>query len=73
MEISLLHQLLTSYRNFDISMKELLNAKERDAEAWAALFEAADPRYKLKSISVPTGAKLAIIEAVWEGESYSQV
>ena len=57
------------HRNFDLSMKQLLNAKERAAEDWIALFAAADPRFKLKGMRVPDGSQLAIIEVVWEGTS----
>lgn len=42
----------------------MLNAKERDAEGWNALIQAADPCFKLKSINMPPGAKLAVIEIV---------
>jgi len=49
----------------------MLNAKERDAESWISLIHAADPGFKLRSIDMPLGAKLAVIEIVWVGESYT--
>ena len=52
-------------------MKQLMNAKERDADDWAALFDAADSGYKLQSISMPPGSKLAVVVAIWEGESHT--
>jgi hypothetical protein len=50
----------------------MLNAKERDASEWASLIQTADPSFKLKSIGMPAGAKLAVIEIIWEGESYTE-
>ena len=63
--------LLTLSSNFDLYMKQMNNGKERDADDWAALFKAADLGFKLQSIRVPPGAKLAVIEAVWDGESHA--
>ena len=55
--------------NFDLTVKQMVNGKERDAEGWAALFKAADARFRLQSIRLPIGARLAIIEVAWDGES----
>ena len=63
--------MLTKNSNFDLSMKQLLNAKERDAEDWASLFKAADPGFRLQRIQMPKESKLAIVEVIWEGESYA--
>ena len=57
--------------NFDLSMKQLMNAKEREMDEWTALFAAADPGFKLKSVEVPEGSKLAVLQIVWEGDSYA--
>ena len=54
-------------RVMDVSMKAFNNARERDAETWAALFKEADPRYLFKGIVLPKGARMAIIEAEWTG------
>ena len=54
-------------------MKAIQNAKERDAEDWASLFQAADPRFKLEEISKPPGATLSIIPASWTGEKVSDI
>lgn len=51
-------------------MKQIQNAKERDAEDWAQLFEFADPRFRFEPIVEPQGSTLAIVYATWEGESY---
>ncbi|CAG8948659.1 hypothetical protein HYFRA_00001779 [Hymenoscyphus fraxineus] len=58
-----------SSRSYDISMKQIQNAKERDADDWAQLLEYADSRLKLKSILEPRGSTLAIICVIWEGET----
>lgn len=48
-------------------MKAFNNARERDVEAWKELFERADPDFHFLGISVPAGARMAIIEAEWRG------
>lgn len=54
-------------RAFDLSMKEIQNAKERDADDWKQLFENADPRLKFCGAKKPPLSTLAIMEAIWEG------
>ena len=49
-------------------MKEIQNAKERDGEDWAQLFQSEDPRFRFRGIKNPPESTLAIIEASWEGE-----
>ena len=56
-------------RNFDLIVKQMVNGKERDAEGWVALFHAADSRFRLKDFRLPAGSKLAVIEAIWDGET----
>ncbi|KAF4633303.1 hypothetical protein G7Y89_g4822 [Cudoniella acicularis] len=58
-----------SARTQDMVMKQVQNAKERDAEEWATLFKQADPRFKLEDIKKPAGSLNAIICAVWTGEN----
>ena len=48
-------------------MMSLLNAGERDAGEWMALFKNADPRFHMESITTSGGSNLAIIEVVWTG------
>ena len=48
-------------------MLSMHNSREREAEEWQDLFLEADPRFGVLKIWVPTGASLAIIEAVWQG------
>jgi len=55
-------------RLMDISMKAFNNARERDAETWVELFMTADPRFTFLGITVPQGARMAIIEAEWTGD-----
>lgn len=58
-------------RIMDISMKAFNNARERDAETWAALFKEADVRFHFKGIVLPEGARMAIIEAEWIGDDFA--
>ncbi|KAI0167593.1 S-adenosyl-L-methionine-dependent methyltransferase [Pestalotiopsis sp. NC0098] len=57
-----------SLRKMDISMKAFNNARERDGETWAGLFAEADSRFKFLGITMPEGARMAIIEAEWVGD-----
>lgn len=50
----------------DLQMLTLTNAKERDAEQWNELMKATDPRLQIKSITLPPGSAMAIIEVVLE-------
>ncbi|KAE8382378.1 S-adenosyl-L-methionine-dependent methyltransferase [Aspergillus bertholletiae] len=54
-------------RFMDIAMKAFNNARERDAETWRELFKEADERFRVVGITVPAGARMAIIEADWMG------
>ncbi|RDK45505.1 O-methyltransferase [Aspergillus phoenicis ATCC 13157] len=56
------------FRYMDISMKAFNNARERDVETWESLFVEADSRFRFLGVSVPPGARMAIIEAEWMGE-----
>lgn len=51
----------------DISMKAFNNARERDPETWASLFSKADPRFQFMGITLPPGARMAIMLAEWRG------
>jgi hypothetical protein len=53
----------------DVTMLELLNAKERDVDDWTALFTLADPRFKFLGARQPKGSRMSIMEAVWDPES----
>jgi hypothetical protein len=59
-------------RNLDFAVKLMVNAKERDAEEFASLIQTASPNFKLTSIKLPPRAKLAVIEVVWDGESFTE-
>jgi len=50
----------------DLSMLELHNGKERDAEDWERLFKECDERFKFVSARPLMGAALGLVEAVWE-------
>jgi len=49
-------------------MKVFTNAKERSGQEWATLFAKTDPRFKFQGVTIPPGAKIAIIEAKWNPE-----
>ena len=49
-------------------MLTLLNAQERSAAEFEALFTAADPRFRFVGVTRPKGCRMSIVEAVWEGE-----
>ncbi|KAF2730279.1 sterigmatocystin 8-O-methyltransferase precursor [Polyplosphaeria fusca] len=57
-----------SARTFDLGMKGIQNAKERDPDDWSLLFRTADARFKLQEIQKPPQANLSIICAAWEGD-----
>lgn len=48
-------------------MKAFNNARERDVETWGELFKEADERFRFLGVTVPAGARMAIIEAYWMG------
>ncbi|TVY82896.1 O-methyltransferase aurJ [Lachnellula suecica] len=58
-----------SARSFDLSMKGIQNAKERDADDWEQLFEFADSRFKFQGITKPNGSTLSIVNASWDEKS----
>ncbi|KAF2430168.1 O-methyltransferase [Tothia fuscella] len=53
-------------RSMDVTMLELLNAKERDVDDWIELFRLADSRFKFLGAKQPPGSRMSIMEAVWE-------
>ena len=54
-------------------MTSFFNAREREADEWAPLFEKADSRFRFKGVrpcsinttGLPTKKMLSIIEATW--------
>ena len=52
---------------YDMTMLEMLNAKEMEAADWEELFNEADPGFRILGIKQPPAAKLDIIEAEWVG------
>lgn len=49
----------------DITMTQLLNAKERELGEWQEMFEQADWRFEFLGGKQPAGSLLWIIEARW--------
>lgn len=54
-------------RDYDMYMLAFQNAKERTAEDWTALFEEADPRFKITRVYQPPKSSLAVVDVTWEG------
>ncbi len=51
----------------DLRMMALFNAEERPAQAWRAIFKAADERFDLVRLEANPLAFFVVIEAVWRG------
>ncbi|RAH84214.1 O-methyltransferas-like protein [Aspergillus japonicus CBS 114.51] len=54
-------------REMDLIMLTLCNAYEREEQDWKRLFQEADPRFHVRTMSVPKGATEGILEVIWEG------
>lgn len=54
-------------RSMDLTMLQLLNAREREAQEWVALFQQADDRYELINNVKPEGSSLSLLEFQWKG------
>lgn len=48
--------------NFDISMEQLMNAKEREMDECTALIVAVDRRLKLAGVKIPEDPTMAFLE-----------
>lgn len=55
-------------RKVDLTMKAMLNSKERTASDWSALFARLGNDFRLLDITTPPLSELSIIEVIWEGE-----
>ncbi|KAE9993411.1 hypothetical protein EG327_005182 [Venturia inaequalis] len=55
-------------RTMDVTMLELLNAKERDVDGWTELFAMAHPGFKFLGARQPKGSRMSIMEAIWDPE-----
>lgn len=51
----------------DLRMMALFNAEERPAEAWRAIFKAADGRFDIVRLEANPLSFFVVIEAVWRG------
>lgn len=51
----------------DLRMMALFNAEERPAEAWRAIFKAADERFDIVRLEANPLTFFVVIEAVWRG------
>ena len=51
----------------DMIMLAIQNAREREKDDWAGLFQQADKRFKFVSINAMENSASAVIVAIWEG------
>lgn len=51
----------------DLVMLTLQNAREREKDDWASLFEQADKKFRFISATAMEKSATAVIVAVWEG------
>ncbi|KAL9620550.1 MAG: hypothetical protein Q9160_004911 [Pyrenula sp. 1 TL-2023] len=56
-----------SARSFDLAMKGIQNAKERDADDWARVFRDCDAGFEFQGIQKPPESTLSFISATWKG------
>ncbi|KAL8650148.1 MAG: hypothetical protein Q9210_003995 [Variospora velana] len=56
-----------AYRSMDLTMWATHNAKERELEDWKELFKLAGVGYEMTRVTKPSGSRLSIIEATWQG------
>ncbi|KAI1364913.1 S-adenosyl-L-methionine-dependent methyltransferase [Xylaria arbuscula] len=54
-------------RSMDLTMTEIQNSYEREADDWARLFKRADPRFKFLEAKQPPGSNLGFVVAEWSG------
>ncbi|KAB5518887.1 O-methyltransferase-domain-containing protein [Coniochaeta sp. 2T2.1] len=54
-------------RTMDLFMQVTVNAREREADDWAALFKEADGRFRFHKAWLPEGSRMSFIEAEWTG------
>lgn len=50
----------------DLSMLELHNGKERDADDWEKLFNDCDPRFTFLGVTRVKDSRFGIIQAKWD-------
>jgi hypothetical protein len=60
-------------RTMDLVMLTLLNAQERTEGEFRALFKEADERFQFRGVKRVEGCRMAVVEAIWEGEDSDQV
>ncbi|KAF2140298.1 uncharacterized protein K452DRAFT_335379 [Aplosporella prunicola CBS 121167] len=58
-------------RSMDMTMLQLLNARERAEEDYAELFQNTDPGFKFLGVKRPPGSRTCTIEAVWQPHDLS--
>lgn len=62
-------RMLTAFRTMDMTMLQLLNARERADDDYADLFHRTDPRFKFLGVKRPEGSRTCTIEAIWQPDS----
>lgn len=59
-------------RGMDLVMLMLMNAKERSEAEFRDLFRRVDERFRFEGAERVDGCKMSVVEAVWDGEDYSE-
>ena len=57
--------LEAAMRQKDLTMRQVLNAKEREVEDWHALVQSVDPRLHIAAIRRPEGSQASVIEIAY--------
>lgn len=60
-------------RSMDLVMLTLLNARERTAAEYKALFEGVHSNLRFNGVKRMEGCRMCVVEAVWDGEDYGGV
>lgn len=55
-------------RTLDLFMQVTVNAREREADDWAGLFEQADVRFQCNRVWTPEKSRMMFVEAEWTGD-----
>nr|WNS47941.1 FunK [Talaromyces coalescens] len=53
-------------RTRDLAMLQIHNSGERNVEDWEAIYKKADPRIRMKSVHLPFGSQMSVMELVLE-------
>lgn len=54
-------------RTRDLAMMQIHSSGERNIEDWEAIYTKADPRFRVKSVHLPFGSQMSVMELVLDG------